>query len=355
MARSSLIAIALLAGGPVASADSVGEELVVGTTVATATTPAMESIGNRLAGTWEPSERWSFTLDVGATRSRSTTLSALANDAVVTSLAADFTANDHWSLRASVGYSPRVASSSFATIEADGLPGGMAEADVNLVSASWMTSLGLSASYDTAGDGDYEISASLSARASYYNTQQAIASLYDASGEMFSAAEMRDFCSDSPCSAELREGLSPQWTQVNQIAVGASITETAFQDTDLGLDAEYYHYDQDPTQAGYFALATIDGGYLGDGVAVAPMQFAVTPTIARRFGDVSATASLSYGNYIDAMGYELSAGLRVQVKFAVTDTTRLKLYAKLGSSWDVQPGYPAGQALSLALGARYSW
>jgi hypothetical protein len=131
--------------------------------------------------------------------------------------------------------------------------------------------------------------------------------------------------------------------------------ETALEDTDLGLDFEYYLYDRDPTEAGYFAVATVDGGYLGDGMAVAPMQFAMTPSIARRFGDLSTTATLAYGNYIHDLGYELAASLRVQVKFKLDDDKRLKLYTKLRSSWDVAPGYPASQALSVAVGGQYGW
>jgi hypothetical protein len=352
MRRSSAIAVALFVRAATARADSVAEEIVVGTTVATATSPAMESLGNRIAGTWDPNGRWQLALDVSATRARSTTISALANDAVMTSLSAEHTPNDNWSIRVTAGWSPRITSSSFAAIEAEGLPGGMAQVDV--ASSSWLTSLGVAASYDTAGTDDFEVVATLNARASYFESVQAITTLRDPTGQTFTTTQMRDHCAIYTCSRELRDGLWPRWTQVRQFVVGASVMETAFADTDLGLDFDYYVYDRDPTQAGYFAIATVDGGYLGDGMAVAPMRFAMTPSIARRFGDISTTATLGYGNYIDDLGYELSASVRLQVKFKLADR-RLKLYGSASSSWDVPPDYAASQALSLAIGGQYSW
>jgi hypothetical protein len=355
MRRSSVIALTLVVRAAAAHSDDVADEIVVGTTVATPDSPAMESLGNRIAGTWDPNDRWSLALDISASRGRSTTISSVASDAVMTSLAADYTANDHWSVRVTAGWSPRITSSSFATIEAEGLPGGMTEADVNLVSSSWMTSLGVSVSYDTAGGGDFEIVASGNARASYFESEQSIAALWDPSGELYTTDEMREQCATHLCSRELRDGLSPQWTQVRQFVVGASVSETAFDETDLGLDFEYYAYDRDPTEAGYFAIATVDGGYLGDGMAVAPMRFAMSPSIGRRFGDISTSATLAYGNYIDDLGYELSASVRVQLKLQLDDDKRLKLYTRLTSSWDVPPDYTASQALSLAFGAQYGW
>jgi hypothetical protein len=194
MRRSSIIALALVVRAAAVHADGVAEEIVVGTTVATPDTPAMESISNRIAGTWNPSDRWQLALDVGVTRARSTTISALSSDAVMTSLSADHTINDHWSVSVTAGWSPRIKSSSFATIEAEGLPGGMPEADVNVVSSSWMTSLGASLSYDTAGGGDFEVIGSVNARASYFESVQAITTLRDPTGESFTADEMREHC-----------------------------------------------------------------------------------------------------------------------------------------------------------------
>jgi hypothetical protein len=350
-----IIVLVLVVRAAVARADGVAEEIGVGTTVATSTSPAMESLSNRLGGTWDANDSWQLGFDVGASRSRSTSISALANDAVITSLSADYTANDHWSFRVTAGWSPRITSSSVATIEAEGLPGGMAEADVNVSASSWMTSLGATASYDTAGGGDFEIVTSLSASASYFESEQAITSLREPTGDSFTNAEMREHCETHMCSRELRDGLWPQWTQVRQFVIGASVMETAFEDTDLGLDFDYYAYDRDPTEAGYFAVATIDGGYLGEGIAVAPMQFTMSPSIARRFGDISTTASFGYGNYIHALGYEMSTNLRVQVKLQLDDDRRLKLYAKLSSTWDVPPGDSASQSVSAALGAQLGW
>ena len=199
--------------------------------------------------------------------------------------------------------------------------------------------------------------AALAQAVGYYSagTVELIVSGADPTGESFTNQEMREHCTTHACSRELRDGLWPQWTQVRQFVVGASVVETALQDTDLGLDFEYYLYDRDPLEAGYFAVATVDGGYLGEGMAVAPMRFTMSPSIGRRFGDISTTATLAYGNYIHDLGYELVASLRVQLKLKLDDDKRLKLYTKLNSSWDVPPDYAASQALSLAVGCQYGW
>jgi hypothetical protein len=357
--RGSVPASLLLvsfAHGAAAHADSVSEELTVGSTVAAAGNPATQWLADRLACAWSPADDWELALDLSASRARSTTISANASDAIVTSMSLSYAPDEHWSISITGGWSPRVNKSSLARIEADDLPTGVAEADVVLVASSRMTSVSLSASYDTASEGDLSTLISASARASFFTTDQAITSVSDPDGQMFTIDEMREHCATHDCSDPLWDGLWPLRDEVRQLVIGAGVGETVYQDTDMNLDAEYFVYDRDPTQAGFFAVATVDGGNLGDGVAVAPQRYAVSPSIAHRFGTASATASASYGRYIyDDLGHEVTASLRVQVKLHLDDDRRLKLYGKLTSSWDVPPEARTSQSVSLAVGGEYAW
>ena len=357
MRPTSLIALVVVVRAATVRADSVSEEVSVGTTVATATNAATQWVSDRIAGSWEPNQRWRVELEMSATRSRSTEISANASSGVGGSLAADLSPSSHWTLGAIVGWAPYVTKSSFARIEADGLPDGMVEADVNLVSSSWMMSVGLSAAYDSGGTGDFSTAASLRVGASYYDSEQSIVTVRDPDTlREYTTMELREDCEYyGDCSAELREGLWPQWTQVQQFTLGASVTETVYQDTDLGMDFEYYLYNQDPTQAGYFTMATVDGGNLGEGISVSPMDYVLSPSIGHRFGDFAATGTLSYGKYIRDLGHDVTASLRVQVRLPLADDKRLRLYTKLTSSWDVTPEDLPRQSVSLALGGQYAW
>src|SRR5215813_6605731 len=88
-------------------------------------------------------------------------------------------------------------------------------------------------------------------------------------------------------------------------------------DTDLSLDAAYYLYDRDLMQSGYLALSTLADSTLGSATSAPLLREALSPSVAHRWGAVSATASLSYAGYADspesnAPLADLGASLRVQ-------------------------------------------
>jgi hypothetical protein len=194
---------------------------------------------------------------------------------------------------------------------------------------------------------------SLTLGASIYTSLQEITTMVEPSGQMLTIQDVRDMCGAAACSRELRAALWPQWTQLAQFTAAVNVTETVQQDTDVGIDAAYYTYDEDPTRVGYFALTTIGRGNLGAGVAVAPLDYTLAPTIAHRFDALMVTASLSYGSYVDDLGYDVTSALRVQYKLKLDDGKRLKLHTKLTGSWDVTDALTA--AVTFAAGAQYSW
>jgi hypothetical protein len=149
--------------------------------------------------------------------------------------------------------------------------------------------------------------------------------------------------------------LWPQWVQLGQFALGASVTDTVDGDTDLSLDATYYLYDQNPLQLGYFALSTIAQSTLGSATGASLLRDAVTPSVAHRFGNLAASASLSYSNYADGREFDVSASLRVQYKLALAGAHRLKLYTKLATGAHIDANYDLTRSGSAALGVQYTW
>jgi hypothetical protein len=345
----SLLAIAMAAR--VAHADGAAEELSAGATVASAA-PRTNWIADHTTGTWDASERWQVRLDLGATRSFPATIAAPPSDVMSAALAIELDPDAHWSVRGTAGWSPEVTSTTGATVAAGGLPEG--NADVVVTATSSMASAGLAVGYDTAGASDFETSVSLSLGASFYTSLQEITTMVEPSGQMLTIQDVRDLCGATACSGELRAALWPQWTQLAQFVADVNVTETVQRDTDVGIDAAYYTYDEDPTRVGYFALATVGRGNLGAGVAVAPLDVTLAPSIAHRFDALMVTGSLSYGSYVDDLGYDVTAALRVQYKLKLDDGKRLKLHTVVSGAWDMTSG-ELSAALTFAAGAAYSW
>lgn len=132
--------------------------------------------------------------------------------------------------------------------------------------------------------------------------------------------------------------LAPQHgTGFVQSRLGGGVTLTLAHDTDVGLSGGYYVYSDDPTQVGFFALAT--GGRLpatfGDPVPLVPLLWSLRPGVTHRFG-----AAVSLGVYYEfADGYAAEGtsnllGLRLAVR--LSRAVRLVLRAEGQAFTDAQ-------------------
>src|SRR5439155_173535 len=65
----------------------------------------------------------------------------------------------------------------------------------------------------------------------------------------------------------------------------ANVSATLFTDTDVTLSGDYYVYQQNPAQVGFFTLVAAGRGA---GVPIAPLRYEVRPEVVHRFGDLSA-------------------------------------------------------------------
>ena len=355
MRRTLLIWAIVVARAANAQADTVVGEVSTGASLSASTTPSISWIANRIAGTWDVTSRWQLRADLGVTRATAPTSEEEGNTVFATSVSAELALDSHWSVSLVAGWSPASTTHSSATILDDSLPGGTGEAVAQLTARSAMMSLAASVEYDTSGTSDRETSGSITIGASHFQSIQAITSIIDPDGQMLTTRQVGDHCTIYQCSDALRASLSPKGAQLTQLSINAGVMHTMEGDGDLGLSASYYLYDKDPTQVGYFSLATLGRGNLGNGVSIAPRRYSFSPSIGNRWGALSGTLAVTYGVYIRNLGYDLTTSAKVQYKLKLDGRTRLKLFSKLAGSWGADPDGNTTSAVSMALGAQYTW
>lgn len=369
MRRWRIVAIAVACSPGVARAGGAVEELSAGGALA-----GSRWIGDRLAGIWDVDAGTQLRLDVSATRTFTATSDAsgaATGAAYLASLSAVYSTDDHWSLRLSGAWTPE--STTVASVgpmtdpSAPPTPAvvdqaGLESANLQITASSLAFGAGLD--YDSASDGMHSVSGSLSFTATYFRSQQEITGASVQGGNL-DPMQLWARCQERHCDDQAFAALRPQWVQLGQFALAASVADTIDRDTDLALDAAYFLYDRDPAQSGYLALSTLAASSLGSATSAPLLRLALAPSLSHRWTAVSATASLSYAGYIDqpasdgppkqAPLADLGASLRVQYKLATGGSRRLKLYVKLGASTHVTRGYDHINAGSAGLGAQYSW
>ena len=115
---------------------------------------------------------------------------------------------------------------------------------------------------------------------------------------------------------------------------------------------EVVFYDKDPSQVGYFSIASIGRSVsLGNGVPAAPLQYSVRPDLSQKFGAFSVGIWYQYGQYVPGDGYGHSAGLKLQYKISKA----IKVWASGTWQDDVDAQRNAQVSNTLALGARYTF
>ncbi|HXX32284.1 MAG TPA: hypothetical protein VEJ89_16400 [Myxococcaceae bacterium] len=123
--------------------------------------------------------------------------------------------------------------------------------------------------------------------------------------------------------------LAEHGTAFTESRIAAGATLTLFRDTDAALSGAYYVYSNDPTEVGYFALAT--GGRLpttlGDPIQLIPLLWSIRPGITHRFGEaVSLGVYYEFGDGYSTEGTTQLLGFRLAVR--VSREVRLILRAE---------------------------
>lgn len=351
--RRLLCALSIIAAGRApAHASGAAEEMSAGNAPHTQGSPSSSWIASKLSGLWEPGDDWQLRLDLTGTRYFDTRTS----DVMLANLAVEYDPDAHWILRLAAGGSPSSTASATTAVQGQSAAGAMIAGDATLETTTSSVSGSMGLGYETAGDGDLETSAVLSASVAQLASVQQITSVAGRRGQTLTLAELQAACAAHPCANGLASALAGQPASLVQLVVGASLSEQLYRNTDVGLDGSYYLYDKDPTQVGTLSLTRSgQAAGAGGGLGIAPVRYSVMPSLIHRFGPVMAMSSVAYSQYVDQQGYDVSATLRLQYKLAFDGDRRLKLWAKLVGSRDVDQMSTATKAGALSLGAQYTW
>jgi hypothetical protein len=360
MRRTILLAL-LLARSP-ARADGAFDEVSAGSVQQTATSPRSAWSADKLGAMWDPSDAFQLRLDVtgthafGANPSSTAPFGDSGGNVLLANVAGEYQPDDHWSFRLGAGGSPTATTSTSTTVPfATMTSAGTVDVDAKLGSTGWSAAGTGSVGYDTAGGGELELATVATATVNYFDTREDVSEVQRRDGQTLTTMQLADYCKTHTCSPQLESVLAAQTSKLVQTVLDGNVTAQVFRTTDITLDFAYYVYDHDPTQVGYFALASAGRSSSGGGPQIAPLWFTVAPALVHRFGQLAVIGTFSYGKYVDNEGYDMTSNLKVQYRFKLGPEKRIKVWGKLVGSRDIDQ--TGAQILSgwAATGVQYSW
>lgn len=347
-----------------ANIGSVTDEVSVDRADSTPGNPRAGGIGNHLGASFNLGEAWAidlgfdFTATQGTPPSTGTAFGDSGGRATSFSLGLDWDPNDHLSLGASLGFSPKAATASDTSLvfSASTTSTVQVSADAKLRSENSSATAGLTLSYDTAGESDLEWTFSGAVTGSHLDTTQVVTEVRRADGTILTAKELKLICdrAGGTCKKSLRQALNARAYQLDSLEFGASVMATIFGATDVRLGADVWAYSEDPTEVGFFSIAGAKSSGVsgGGGVPIAPMRGDVKLEVTHRFGAFSVRAAASGGGYVAGTGGgTYGGGLRLQYK--ITKTFRLWLTASARHDVDADGNDSVSRSGSLGAGLRF--
>jgi hypothetical protein len=362
MNRPAICFAAFLAASGSARADSLTDEVGVGTTDTSRQSPRAGNFSNNLNASFDLSDKWilnaglALTLEGATTPPKGSNFAGSASGVVAFSAGLEFDPSEHVSLNLDADVSPQSTQTSSSQLKYVDSTGKQGDANTELRVASSNSSLAGSVSYESAGESNFEWGLNLGLTATHFNSTQRITRVQTANGPV-TTQQVIASCNANPgptppCSRAEMQALRASTYSLDsaKVSVGSSIT--AFSDTDLSVAFDYYSYNQDPTQAGYFSLGnagrTVVSG--GGGIAIAPLRYLVRPEIGHRFGDFLARLWVTSGEYVHQTGQATrSIGTKMQYKF----TKAFRLWASASFQRDIDANGIASNSANYGLGAGY--
>jgi hypothetical protein len=355
----AVVCLAMLLPGLVL-AHSLSDEVGVGSSQASPRNPRTGFIYDRISGVADASQAVSFRFDLTLTHDLATKPSQGAQfgntggNIFAGAFGVDWNPSEHVPLSFEIDVSPQSTSSSDATVTFD-VGSTSTNADALLKSTSSSIGFLISGGYETAGDSDFESALNGSFSLTHYSTTQVLSEIATGSGPV-DRQQVIAYCARTvnlgKGCRQLGPALRAQPADLNQFRLSASFTETIFEHTDLTLGGAYYFYDKDPSQVGYFSIASIGRSVsLGNGVPAAPLRYSIRPDLSQKFGAFSVGIWYQYGQYVPGDGYGHSAGLKLQYKISKA----IKVWASGTWQDDVDAQRNAQVSNTLALGARYTF
>jgi hypothetical protein len=359
--RRCLLALALCLAAFAARANSLTEEIGMGTTATTPQNPRSGNLTNNLGAAFDLSEHVVLQTGLSLMLSDATPRPAgspfpNSPSSLIASFSGglDFEASENVTLSVGVDVSPAntVLSPSQITFR-DNSTGALVLANDQLRTKSSNGALDVMVSYDSAGDSNLEWGFSTGLTANHYDTDQSIVRLQTDNGQVYTTQQVEASCQVSgKCSRALLSALRAKPGSLDSLKFSAGGLITAFQDTDLSVYVDYYGYQQDPATAGYFSVGaagrtSVSGG---SGIPIAPLHFLTRTELAHRFGDFSAKVWVTAGHYMDQTGQTTRGiGTKLQYKF----TKAFRLWASLGVQRDTDETGLATNSTNMALGVGY--
>lgn len=278
-----------------ALASDVSNELSAGALWSSTSHGSSPFLSDRLGGSVDTSDALSFSGDLTYTRYFHSH-GASGENIFQLAAAGDYTPDDHLSFGVDLRGSP--TSTASTTDPTSG-------ARYSYRSSS--LGGGLSAEYDTAGEGDVETIADAYLGLTGYRTTQ----------HARSSKQAQSVLIGTPSS-------------LLQYRASVGVTEQLWRDTEIGLTGTYYLYSEDPIDTGYDGPSIWGRGGVSEGVPLEPLRWAIRPSVRQKLGPWKVGAYVHYGRYVGDEGYTAVVALKVQLK--ASDLFRL--WMQLGYQHD---------------------
>jgi hypothetical protein len=346
-------------------ADTLSNEFMVGRTETTPANPRSGNVSDLLSASFDLREKW--TLSLGGQVTLEGTTNAPPGEPVafrdrggtIANFIAgvDYDLTDSWTLGASLAFSPKSTTGTNAelTLE-DNTTGTVSTANTLVRSTNSNATVELLASYDTPGDSNLEWSFEGGVALSSFTTQQKIEAVQFSGGRVLTPTQLRAACAlpGSRCPPALLKALDAQSDDLGSARFSGAVTAIVYADTDLTLSGDYFGYNENPNNAGYFSIGSAgrSGVSGGSGVAIAPLRWLVRPEVTHRFGDFSLKLWAMGGQYVKgAGGSSTGAGLKAQYKFTKT----FKMWAAASGQSDVDSSGTIAHSATFGLGVQYKY
>ncbi len=346
-----------------ALASYVSETAGFDSTQQTPSNPRTGSVNDGLAASLDLNDKWSLELDLAGTHDEVTKAVAGSNmranggNVFAGALEADFAPTSKWFFDASINFSPATMVQSTTTVaftpnggndqgqevDADGLINARSSSVGGAVIASW----------DNGGN-PWDTNVIGVIKASHLSTTQALAALATPRGPV-DLAELRAYCAGGgagkPVCRRLGKSLRLLPAQLDEMSIGFVLDETIATNNDLALSGDYYLYSQDPTEVGYFSIASVGrSATVGNGVLLAPQVWDASLSYTRTLGIFEVGLGLGYGPYC---GGGAARSLTLKAGWHITKRWKLDGSALLDSDIDTD-GSTVG-SFTGALGIKYKW
>ena len=354
-----LLLLVLLGAGPV-RAHSVSNEVALGLSEDSPASPHGPHVADQLTFRFDLSDDWS--LKLGGTYTYDTETPPPEGGAFATSSAQVLTmvgglewdVSPRVTVYMDVSGSPRASQSFDGVLSFEGAGGVKVPVDVLLYNATSSVGVLGGVTWQLGGHeflgtvfGGTVIDLSLGW--TLLTTQQRVDGVF-IDGKMSNRGELLVDCALFPrrCAA-LRPYLKGGEDSLNQLMVSLALLQPVGSSTDLGLAGTYYGYDQDPTVAVFFTARAnaAAGDSLGAGFPLAPVRWAISPSISQRFGGWTLSPSYQYLRYASAIGQAHVAALRISWRIDPTWT----VWVSGSAQWDLlaDPTSPTPDSASSSL------